>query len=140
MLQIPCTVVHPTELTKTSTDRDVEEAKVIFPNVKDTGLDINAIPMVIVHNGLHHFVGAQYPQPTFKNGILDICHHLQQARFIADSLKVGDEVIKGVVSQHLEQLLLCHTILRDSSSLLAQMNLLQQLQQEKVVFLLHRKE
>ena len=70
----------------------------IFPNVKDTGLDINAIPIVIVHNGLHHFVGAQYPQPTFKNGILDISHHLQQARFIADSLKVQDEVIKGVVA------------------------------------------
>ena len=70
----------------------------IFPNIKDTGLDINAIPIVIVHNGLHHFVGAHHPQPTFKNGILDICHHLKQARYIADSLKVADDAIGGVVS------------------------------------------
>ena len=62
----------------------LKKKKVIFPNVKDTGLDLIDIPIVIVHNGLHHFVGAHYPQPTFKHGILDICQHLQQARFIAD--------------------------------------------------------
>ena len=95
---MPCAVVHPTNHTKTSTDREAEEAKVIFPNVKDTGLDLNDIPIVIVHNGLHHFVGAHYPQPTFKHGILDICQHLQQARFIADSLKVKDEAVHGVVT------------------------------------------
>ena len=76
--QMPCAVVHPTNHTKTSIDREAEEAKVIFPNLKDTGLDLNDIPIVIVHNGLHHFVGAQYPQPTFKDSILDVCHHLQQ--------------------------------------------------------------
>ena len=66
--------------------------------MKDTGLNLNDIPIVIVHNGLHHFVGAHYPQPTFKHGILDICQHLQQARFIADSLKVKDEAVHGVVT------------------------------------------
>ena len=95
---MPCAVVHPTNYTKTSTDREAEEAKVIFPNMKATGLDLNDIPIVIVHNGLHHFVGAHYPQPTFKHGILDICQHLQQARFIADSPKVKDEVVHGVVT------------------------------------------
>ena len=95
---MPCAVVHPTNHTKTSTDREAEEAKVIFPNVKDTGLDLNDIPIVIVHNGLHHFVGGHYPQPTFKHGILDICQHLQQARFIADSLKVKDQAVHGVVT------------------------------------------
>ena len=92
-------MVHPTNHQKTSHDREAEEAKVFFfPNVKDTGLDLNDIPIVIVHNGLHHFVGATFPQPSFKYGILDICSHLQQARFIADSLKVNDEAVKGVVS------------------------------------------
>ena len=95
---MPCAVVHPTNHTKTSTDREAEEAKVIFPNVKNTGLDLNDIPIVIVHNGLHHFVGAHYPQPTFKHGILDICQHFQQARFIADSLKVKDEAVHRVVT------------------------------------------
>ena len=91
-------MVHPTNHQKTSHDREAEEAKVIFPNVKDTGLNLNDIPIVIVHNGLHHFVGATFPQPSFKDRILDICSHLQKARFIADSLKVNDEVVKGVVS------------------------------------------
>ena len=91
-------MVHPTNHQKTSHDREAEEAKVIFPNVKDTGLDLNDIPIVIVHNGLHHFVGATFPQPSFKDGILDICSHLQQARFIADCLKVNDEAVKVVVS------------------------------------------
>ena len=91
-------MVHPTNHQKTSHDREAEEAKVIFPNNKDTGLDLNDIPIVIVHNGLHHFVGATFPQPSFKDGILDICSHLQQARFIADCLKVNDEAVKGVVS------------------------------------------
>ena len=63
---MPCALVHPTNHTKISTDREAEEAKVIFPNVKDTGLDLNDIAIVIVHNGLHHFVGAQYPQPTLN--------------------------------------------------------------------------
>ena len=89
-------MVHPTNHQKTSHDREAEEPKVIFPNVKDTGLDLNDIPIVIVHNGLHHFVGATFPQPSFKDGILDICSHPQQARFIADSM--NDEAVKGVVS------------------------------------------
>ena len=58
--------VHPTNHQTTSHDREAEEAKVIFPNVKDTGLDLNDIPIVIVHNGLHHFVGATFPQPSFR--------------------------------------------------------------------------
>ena len=65
--------------------------------MKDTGLDVKDIPIVIVHNGLHHFVGAKFPQPTFKDGILDMTHHLTQARFIADSLTAADPCVKGVV-------------------------------------------
>ena len=69
---MPCALVRPTNHTKTSRDREAEEAKVIFANVKDTGLDLNDIPIVIIHNGLHHFVGAQYPQPTFKHVSQDL--------------------------------------------------------------------
>ena len=70
----------------------------IFPYVQDTGRDVKDIPIVIVHNGLHHFVAAKIPQPSFKDGILDMCHHLQQARFIGDSLSAEDQTVKGVVS------------------------------------------
>ncbi|MCG8626107.1 MAG: hypothetical protein MJE68_29430 [Proteobacteria bacterium] len=91
-------MVHPTNHAKTSTDRDVEEARVVFPNVNDTGLDVKDTPIVIVHNGLHHFVGAKLPQPSFKDGILDMCNLLQQARFIGDSLKAADPTVKGVVT------------------------------------------
>ena len=65
---MPCAVVHPTNQQRISTDRETEEAKVIFPNAKNTGLDLNDISIVIVH----HFVGASFPQPTFKDGILDM--------------------------------------------------------------------
>ena len=93
-----CAVVHPTEKVKTSTDRDAKEARVIFPYIQDTGLDLKDIPIIIVHNGLHHFVAAKNPQPSFKDGILDMVHHLQQARFIGDALVAEDQTIKGVVS------------------------------------------
>ena len=93
-----CAVVHPTDKVKTSTDRNVEEAEVIFPYIQDTGLDLKDIPIIIVHNGLHHFVAAKNPQPTFKDAILDISHHLQQGRFICDSLSAQDPSVKGVVA------------------------------------------
>ena len=66
--------------------------------MEGTGLDISAISIVIVHNGIHHFVGTRKPQPTFKDGVTDMISHLQQARIICDNLKAQDESVKGVTS------------------------------------------
>ena len=66
--------------------------------MEDNGLDISAICIVIVFNGIHHFVGTKKPQPTFKDRVSDVITHLQQARVICDNLKAEDQSVKGVVA------------------------------------------
>ena len=95
---MPVAVVIPTGNSKTATDRSAEEAQILFPNIEDTGLDISVIYIVIVFNGIHHFVGTKTPQPTFKDGVSDVITHLQQARVICDNLKAEDQSVKGVVA------------------------------------------
>ena len=75
-----------------------EEAQILFPNMEDTGLDISAICIIIVYNGIHHFVGTKKPQPTFKDGVTDVISHLQLARVICDNLKAQDKSVKRVVA------------------------------------------
>ena len=74
---MPVAVVIPTGNSKTATDRSAEEAQILFPNMEDTVLDISAICIVIVFNGIHHFVGTKKPKPTFKDGVTDVITHLQ---------------------------------------------------------------
>ena len=95
---MPVAVVIPTGNCKTATDRSAEEAQILFPNLDDTGLDIAEFSIVIVFNGIHHFVGTKKPQPTFKDGVTDVITHLQQARVICDNLKAEDQSVKGVVA------------------------------------------
>ena len=94
---MPVAVVIPTGNSKTATNRSAEEAQILFPNMEDTGLDISAICIVIVFNGIHHFVGTKKPQPTFKDGVSDVINHLQQARVICDNLRAEDQSVKSVV-------------------------------------------
>ena len=58
---MPVAVVIPTNGQKTATDRQQEEAQVVFPSSDDTGIEISDISIVIVFNGLHHFVGTKRP-------------------------------------------------------------------------------
>ena len=95
---MPVAVVIPTGNSKTATDRSAEEAQILFPNMDDTGLDISDFCIVIVFNGIHHFVGTKKPQPTFKDGVTDVITHLQQARVICDNLRAEDQSVKGVVA------------------------------------------
>ena len=95
---MPVGVVIPTGNCKTATDRSAEEAQILFPNLDDTGLDIAEFSIVIVFNGIHHFVGTKKPQPTFKDGVTDAITHLQQARVICDNLKAKDQSVKGLVA------------------------------------------
>ena len=87
---MPLAVIHPTSLSKTATDRSVEEAQLIFPFTQDTGLDTDKIPIVIVFNGLHHYCGTKLPQSTFKDGITEIVGHLQNVRFLCDNMPTED--------------------------------------------------
>ena len=96
--QMPVAVVIPTNGQKTATDRQQEEAQVVFPSTDDTGIEISDISIVIVFNGLHHFVGTKRPQPNFKDGIAEVIGHLQQARVICDNLRAEDKSVKSVVS------------------------------------------
>ena len=63
---MPVAVVISTGNSKTATDRSAEEAQILFPNMEDTGLDISAICIVIVYNGIHHFVGTKKTSQLFK--------------------------------------------------------------------------
>ena len=77
---MPVTVAMPTNPSKSATDRTAEETQIFFPNIEDTGLDISQISIVIVRNGIHHFVGTRKPQPTIRDGATDVISHLQQPR------------------------------------------------------------
>ena len=66
--------------------------------MEDTGLDISAICIIIVYNGIHHFVETKKHQPTFKDGVTDVISHLQQARVICHNLKAQDKSVKRVVA------------------------------------------
>ena len=59
---MPVAVVIPTGNSKTAPDRMAEVAQILFPNMEDTGLDTSAICIIIVDNGIHHFVGTKIAQ------------------------------------------------------------------------------
>ena len=88
---MPVAVVTPTNSSK-------KEAQILVPSMEDTGLDISCIYIVIIYNGIHHFIGTRKPQSTFKDGVTDVISQLQQARVICDNLKAEDESVKGVVA------------------------------------------
>ena len=65
---MPVAVVIPTGNSKTATDRSAEEAQILFPNLDDTGLDISDFCIVLVFNGIHHFVGTKNHNLHLKMG------------------------------------------------------------------------
>ena len=60
--------------------RDVEEAFPMIPHPSDEGRPLNDFPIVVVSNGIDHFVGTISTQPIFTQGIDQLCSLLQQAQ------------------------------------------------------------
>ena len=67
--------------------RDVDEAFAMIPHPSDEGRPLNDFPIVVVSNGIDHFVGTISTQPTFTQGIDQLCSLLQQARLVAHNLE-----------------------------------------------------
>ena len=82
-------------------DRDVEEAQVFFPDPSDLGINLSQVPVVIVYNGFHHYVGTSPSVPTFKDKVFEMSQLLQQARIIGDNLQdnVENPAVKNVLQQ-----------------------------------------
>ena len=76
----------PTSFKRTATNRDEEEAKATFPFESDIGIPFNEFPVVLVFNGVDHFVGTKPLQMTFEEGVNELAGLLKAAKLLSGTL------------------------------------------------------
>ena len=94
-------VVIPSFDTRTAANRDVAEANLYFPEGNDIGTDIVDIPIVLVSNNDHHYVGTRSLKRNFKDGIDSLSFMLKDCRILGDTLQqlVEDVNCKKLISK-----------------------------------------
>ena len=94
-------VVIPSFDTRTAANRDVAEANLYFPEGNDIGTDIVDIPIVLVYNNDHHYVGTRSLKRNFKDGIDSLSYMLKDRRILGDTLQqlVEDVNCKKLISK-----------------------------------------
>ena len=85
--QIPLILVLPTHAKKSSRDRDIEEATCHIPAQEDIGMDVKDFPLVIVFNGIHHFVGTKLTIPNFRDKCDEVADLLHQVKLMCHGLQ-----------------------------------------------------
>ena len=94
-------VVIPSHETRSATNRDVAEASLYFPEGGDIGTEIEDIPIILVYNNDHHYVGTRSIKKNFKDGIDSLSELLRDCRILGDSLSVlvSDLSCKKLISK-----------------------------------------
>ena len=94
-------VVIPSFDTRTAANRDVAEANLFFPEGNDIGTDMVDIPIVLVYNNDHHYVGTRSLKRNFKDGIDSLFYMLKDCRILGDTLQqfVEDVNCKKLISK-----------------------------------------
>ena len=94
-------MVIPSFDTRTAANRDVAEANLYFPEGNDIGTDIVDIPIVLVYNNDHHYVGTRSLKRNFKDCIDSLSYMLKDCRILGNTLQqfVEDINCKKLISK-----------------------------------------